>query len=81
VVSTYLSVKLREGLKRIADEHPGLDFGVSSPGLVAAEEELGRACRRWSESFNTLTAEVVRAFHAWERELIAANRSQQKLFA
>jgi hypothetical protein len=68
-----------QGWQRIADEHPEIDFGVSTPAVNEAWDRLNGQCVSYGEGRNTL-ADVHRAFKHWEGELVAANQTTAKMF-
>jgi hypothetical protein len=68
-----------QGWERIADEHPGVDFGVSTPAVNEAWERLNQQCAAYDEGRNML-ADVHRAFKQWEKEIVAANQQTAQMF-
>jgi hypothetical protein len=81
MVSNYVSMRIREGMARIARENPSLDWKAESPALTLAENKLNESIRLWHTDPAARLADVLKAFRAWERELLAANRTQETLFA
>jgi hypothetical protein len=79
VVADYITIKTRIALARIMREHPSIDFGVSTPEVKAADDDLTRECLRWIAGQNT-TEDVRAAFKRWERELVAANQTTAQMF-
>lgn len=79
MVATILRNKILDGWKRIADEHPEIDFGVSTPAVDAAWERLNLEVVNYDKGINML-ADVHKAFRAWEFELVAANQTQVQMF-
>lgn len=82
MTTTYMTIKVREGLDRIARERPDLDFGVESPAVAAAEMRLNEAMHAYTRDPVVTEAVVRDAFRAWEYELVVANQSEgPRLFA
>lgn len=79
MVATLLKRNIQRGWQRIADEHPGLDFAVNTLAVNAAWDRLNDEVVNYDKGTNML-ADVHRAFKAWERELLAANRVTAKMF-
>lgn len=79
MVAIILKNKILEGWRRIAGEHPDLDFGVSTPTVNAAWDALNVEVVNYDKGTNTL-ADVHRSFKKWERELIAANQVTAQMF-
>ena len=79
MVATILSNKIRDGWQRIADEHPGIDFAVSTPAVNRAWDALDAEVVNYGGGTNML-ADVHRAFKVWERELVAANQTTKQMF-
>lgn len=79
MVATILKNRILDGFQRIADEHPGIDFGISTPAVNEAWEHLNQQCVFYGEGRNML-ADVHRAFKQWEKELTAANQTTAQMF-
>lgn len=78
MVATILKNKILEGMKRIADDHPGIDFSVSTPAVNVAWDHLNAECVNYDKGTNML-ADVHRAFKRWEENLKAAQPAPQSL--
>lgn len=79
MVATILRNRILQGWQRIADEHPGIDFGVSTPAVNAAWARLDAEIVAYDRGTNML-ADVHAAFKSWERELVAANQQTAQMF-
>lgn len=79
MVATLLRNRILQGWQRIADEHPGIDFGVSTPEVNAAWDQLDAEVVSYDRGDNRLS-DVHRAFKHWEGELVAANQKTASMF-
>lgn len=79
MVATLLENNILRGWRRISDEHPDIDFSVSTAAVNAAWERLNLEVVNYDKGTNALV-DVHRAFKAWEAELVAANQMQVQMF-